>query len=206
MAHAPIVFISSTSEDLKEYRQQAAKAARALGFFALMMEDFPANGRGPSLDECLREVEKAELVIAIVAHRYGWVPDDTGQPDAKSITWLECQHAWNVTRKEVLAFIVDPSANWPADQYEGHRLNSERKKPGILQEVERNEANLERFKEELGKYFRKQFGDLPGLREVVMQSLAEWRIRNPQIQVPPVPGDTETYLKTSSPTTHRSAS
>src|SRR3954454_13651618 len=74
MAHAPIVFISSTSEDLKEYRQQAAKAARGMGFFPLMMEDFPANGRGPSLDECLREVERAELVIAIVAHRYGWFP------------------------------------------------------------------------------------------------------------------------------------
>jgi hypothetical protein len=30
MAHAPIVFISSTSEDLKDYRQAAAKAARAV--------------------------------------------------------------------------------------------------------------------------------------------------------------------------------
>src|SRR5438309_8462932 len=116
MAHAPIVFISSTSEDLKEYRQQAAKAARGLGFFPLMMEDFPANGRGPSLDESLREVEKAELVIAIVAHRYGSVPNDGGQPDAKSITWLECEHAWNITHKEVLAFIVDPTAKWPLDQ------------------------------------------------------------------------------------------
>ncbi len=75
MAHAPIVFISSTSDDLKDYRQAAAKAARGLGFFPLMMEDLPANGRAPSLDECRRQVEQAELLIAIVAHRYGWVPN-----------------------------------------------------------------------------------------------------------------------------------
>jgi hypothetical protein len=56
MAHAPIVFISSTSDDLRDYRQAAAKAARGLGFFPLMMEDFPANGRAPSLDECRRLV------------------------------------------------------------------------------------------------------------------------------------------------------
>jgi hypothetical protein len=31
MAFDPVVFISSTSEDLKEYREQAAAAARASG-------------------------------------------------------------------------------------------------------------------------------------------------------------------------------
>src|SRR5437879_1677170 len=80
---------------------------------------------------------------------------------AKSITWLECEHAWKITRKEVLAFIVDPNAPWPPDQKEDYRLVLERKKPNILQEVERNEANLELFKKELGKYFRKQFSDVP---------------------------------------------
>ena len=140
MGHAPIVFISSTSEDLKDYRQAAAKAARGLGFFPLMMEDFPANGRGPSLDECRREVEKAEVVIAIVAHRYGWVPNDRGEPDAKSITWLECEHAWNATGKEVLGFVVDPNAEWRLDQLESYRLVKERADPNIAKLVERNEG------------------------------------------------------------------
>ena len=196
MAHAPIVFISSTSEDLKDHRQTAAKAARALGFFPLMMEDFPADGSGPSLDQCRREVEKAELVIAIAAHRYGWVPDDTGQPGAKSITWLECEHAWNVTNKEVLGFVVDPTAAWPLDQYENYRLITERRtNPDISKLVERNEANLAKFKQELSKSFRKEFTDIPGLREAVMQSLALWKERHPQVQIPPAPGDREIYLQ-----------
>lgn len=47
MAHVPIVFISSTSDDLKDHREQAASAARASGFFPLVMEYFP-GGRGRS--------------------------------------------------------------------------------------------------------------------------------------------------------------
>ncbi len=160
-----------------------------------MMEDFPANGRAPSLDECLRQVERADLVIAIVAHRYGWLPNDTGRPDAKSITWLECEHAWNVTRKEVLAFIVDPKADWPLDQYESYRLVSERKTPGIQQQVERNEANLERFKQELREYFRKEFSDGPTLRALAGESLSRWLERHPQAAAPLAPGDPETYLQ-----------
>jgi hypothetical protein len=194
MGHAPIVFIASTSEDLKDYRQAAAKAARGLGFFPLMMEDFPANGRGPSLDECRREVEKAELVIAIVAHRYGWVPNDMGTADAKSITWLECEHAWNVTEKEVLSFVVDPKADWPLDQREDYRLIRERANPNISRLAERNEANLAKFKGELGRYFHKEFADIPSLREAVMQSLALWKERHPQVDIPAAPGDPESYL------------
>jgi hypothetical protein len=171
MGHASIVFISSTSEDLRDFRLAAAKAARGLGFFPLMMEDFPASGRGPSLDECLREVARAEVVIAIVAHRYGWVPNDTGAADAKSITWLECEHAWNVTKKEVLGFVVDEKAEWPLDHYENYRLIRERAKPGISELVGRNEARLAQFKHDLGKYFRKEFSDVASLREAVMQAV-----------------------------------
>jgi len=82
MSHPPVVFISSTSEDLKDHREQAAKAARALGFHPEMMEDWSASGR-PSVEACLARVAKADVVVAIVAQRYGWVPDDT---NPKSIT------------------------------------------------------------------------------------------------------------------------
>src|ERR1039458_5302931 len=149
----PVVFISSTSDDLKEYREQAARAARASGFSPRMMEYFPATGHAPSLQVCLDMVAEAEVVVVIVAHRYGWVPEDPSNPDAKSITWLECEHARNLTpKRDVIAFLVDPKYPWPPDQYEGHRLNIERRKPGILEEVERNEQNLARFKQELSRY------------------------------------------------------
>src|ERR1019366_1179395 len=107
MAHDPVVFISSTSEDLKEHREQAAKAALASGFAPRMMEYFPASGHAPSLPACLEKVAEAEVVVVLGAHRYGWVPDDPSNPDAKSITWLECEHAWRAG-KPVLAFLVDP--------------------------------------------------------------------------------------------------
>lgn len=52
MAHDPVVFISSTSDDLKDHREQAAKAALASGFAPRMMEYFPASGHQPSLQAC----------------------------------------------------------------------------------------------------------------------------------------------------------
>src|ERR1022692_2196239 len=63
-----------------------------------MMEYFPASGHAPSLPACLEMVAEAEAVVVIVSHRYGWVPDDPANPDAKSITWLECDHARHVTQ------------------------------------------------------------------------------------------------------------
>ena len=100
MAHDPVVFISSTSDDLKEHRGQAAKAALASGFSPRMMEYFPAAGDQPTLPACLEKVAEAEVVVVLVAHRYGWVPDDPANSDAKSIAWLECEHAWKETRLE----------------------------------------------------------------------------------------------------------
>src|SRR6516225_4944268 len=157
MAHAPIVFISSTSDDLKQHREQAARAAQASGFFPLMMEYFPADGSQPSLAGCLEQVAKAEVVIALVAHRYGWVPEDARNADAKSITWLECEHAQRVRKIEVLPLLVDEEHEWPEKLYENYRLVTERKKPNIGEEVERNEDKLRLFKQELSRNFRGKF-------------------------------------------------
>src|ERR1035437_2141552 len=54
----PTVFISSTSEDLKPYRDAARDAAIGAGLLPKMMEYFVATG-GPSLPECLRLVSEA---------------------------------------------------------------------------------------------------------------------------------------------------
>jgi formylglycine-generating enzyme required for sulfatase activity len=196
MAYDPVVFISSTSDDLKEYREQAAKAAVASGFSPRMMEYFPASGDLPTLPACLEKVAEAEVVVVIVAHRYGWVPDDAANPDAKSITWLECDHARNVTQREVLAFLVDPDyKEWPTELREDYRLVTERKRPGILEEVERNEKKLGQFKKELSGYFRAKFTDAKSLRPLVSEALADWRRRHPSFAVAALPGDPETYLE-----------
>ena len=118
MPRAPFVFISSTSDDLKKHREQAALAARACGFASIMMEDFAPTSHAPSLPACLEKVAQAEVVIVLVAHRYGWVPDGPGNPDGKSITCLECEHALGMSHpKEVLAFLVDPAHPRPVPSW-----------------------------------------------------------------------------------------
>src|ERR1017187_4116176 len=97
-------------------------------------------------------VAEAEVVVVLVAHRYGWVPDATENPGGKSVTWLECEHAWNVSGKEVLAFLVDPDHKWPPELYESYRLVTERGRPDpeydqIREEVRRNEKKLAEFKQ-----------------------------------------------------------
>jgi Domain of unknown function (DUF4062) len=142
----PVVFISSTCEDLKDHREQAARAASANSFSFRMLEYFPASGHVPSVEACLEKVDEADVVVALIAHRYGWVPDGPNNPGHQSITWMECAHARATPGKEVLAFLVDPDYAWPPELKEEYRLVTERKKPGIGEEVERNEEKLNQFK------------------------------------------------------------
>src|SRR5215471_3156356 len=86
----PTVFISPTSEDLKSLRQAAREAAISARFHPEMMEYFVAEGKNAPLDACRMKVAEADVVVSIVAHRYGWVPDVT---DGKNITWVECEEA-----------------------------------------------------------------------------------------------------------------
>ena len=81
------VFVSSTSEDLKEHRKAARDAAISASFLPVMMEYFVASGKRAPLATSLAKVDDADLVVAIVAHRYGWVPPDQEGDHHKSITW-----------------------------------------------------------------------------------------------------------------------
>jgi hypothetical protein len=139
------IFISSTSKDLEEYRIAARDAVLAAGCQPVMMEYFTPQGKQKPLDACLREVEACDAIIAIVAHRYGWVPPDQPGAGTKSITWLECEHA-----KEVIAFLVDDKAEWPKDQRESWRASEAIENgsftPELADEVSRNVTRLQQFK------------------------------------------------------------
>ncbi|HXM41270.1 MAG TPA: DUF4062 domain-containing protein [Bryobacteraceae bacterium] len=200
MGYDPVVFISSTSEDLEEHREIAAQAALAIGFAPRYMKYFPASGHLPSLPACLEKVDEAEVVVVLVAHRYGWVPDDASNPDHKSITWLECHHARHSNNKEVLAFLVDEKYAWPAELKESYRLVLAKDLPDeeydqIRKEVRRNEKKLAEFKRELSGYFRGPFTDAAGVRPLVSEALAAWRERHRPATVASAPQDPETYLK-----------
>jgi hypothetical protein len=55
LSGAPRIFISSTNEDLKEYRERAMKAAVAAGLCPVMNEDEASGPRTP-LAECMAQL------------------------------------------------------------------------------------------------------------------------------------------------------
>ncbi len=176
------VFISSTVEDLKKYRAAARDAALNAHIEPTMVEYWVARGDKPPLEECLRRVSEAQVLVVIAAHRYGWVPQDQPKGEYKSISWLECERAAHEGR-EVLAFIVDEKVKWSAELKEQHRLAEAaakgKKVPRpLVAEVERNVANLQQFKQWLGKGgIRKTFTSPADLGGKVEGALREWRDR-----------------------------
>ncbi|HMD98350.1 MAG TPA: DUF4062 domain-containing protein [Terriglobia bacterium] len=208
--NVPVVFISSTVEDLKAYRDAARFEAERAGFRVLWQEYFVAGGDKPPLEKCLDEVAKADVLVVIVAHRYGWVPPDQPSGGTKSITRLECEEALregNGKKKvEVIAFLVDADSQdfkWPLERREEYRVTaailSGKATPQLLAEVQRNVTNLQEFKQWLsGRGIRRTFTDVGTLRAEVVAALVEWRKRHPEFEEPaPPPGrsDPTKYLE-----------
>jgi hypothetical protein len=168
------VFISSTSEDLKPYREAARDAALRAGFHPDMMEYFIAGGARRPLGECLAKVSASDVVVVLVAHRYGWKPTEAPGDGSKSATWLECEHAAS-QGKEVLAFLVDEDHPWPPKQ------------------MQHDEPRLAEFKQWLGdRRFRERFTTPEDLRGKVEGALREWREKRGE--GPTVQGDPAKYL------------
>ena len=95
------LYLSSTYEDLKEFREAVYKALKKSGYEVVAMEDYVAADQRP-LDKCLADVGKSDIYIGIFAFRYGYVPLEAhGNPGKISITELEFRHAekLNQTRR-----------------------------------------------------------------------------------------------------------
>lgn len=94
------VFLSSTKEDLEDFRE-ATYASLKDHHRVTRMEDFPSGGL-PPLDFCLSLVEAAEIVILLIGYRYGGRTQETGT----SYTEAEYERA---QEKEipVLAYVRD---------------------------------------------------------------------------------------------------
>jgi hypothetical protein len=154
---APTVFISSTAEDLGPYRSKTREAAEQAGFRVIGMESFEGRDERP-LDVCREKIAQSDVVVAIVAHRYGWVPPD--QPLAadgsrdRSITWLECEHARSLG-KEVLAFVVSDKVPWPPEHMDDRTLSVARRKRAAPEQIAAAQRDVDR----LGDF--KQWGDSP---------------------------------------------
>ncbi len=106
------IYVSSTSEDLKQCRAAVLSALRRMRHDVVAMEDYTAMNGSP-LAECLQDVASCEVYIELFAWRYGYIPDDDdNNPDQKSITELEFLKADSIGIPCYI-FILDENASWP---------------------------------------------------------------------------------------------
>ncbi|UCE07905.1 MAG: DUF4062 domain-containing protein, partial [bacterium] len=100
------IFISSTSNDLKDYRQKAIEIIERYRCQPLAMEYFDSLPNDPQ-EVCNQEVKECDIFIGIYAHRYGFIP----KKEKKSITQLEYELAKKLNKK-CLCFIVAEDFPW----------------------------------------------------------------------------------------------
>jgi len=104
------IYLSSTYEDLKEYRLAVVQALRQSEYRVIAMEDYVATDQRP-VDKCLKDVEQADIYVGVFAFRYGYIPPaDHNNPNRLSITELELRHA-QALKKPRLIFLADQKAS-----------------------------------------------------------------------------------------------
>src|SRR5215470_5973812 len=111
------VFVSSTSEDLSEYRAVARLVILDMGWDPEMMEHFGALPT-PTVDACYQKLKDCDLLLLIVAFRKGWVPTtEEGGNGYESVTALELDYArkHNIPVLALLARDTWPGKLWDRD-------------------------------------------------------------------------------------------
>lgn len=126
------VFISSTFEALRDYRQAAFQAIHALGGYSDDMVYWSAEER-EAQEVSAGRVRQCDVVILLVAHRHGFVPSGS--------EWSVTEAEYRTARKAqipVLAFFLDETVPWPPAQVDWeHRERLQRFKRQIETEVTR---------------------------------------------------------------------
>ncbi|NOZ54792.1 MAG: SUMF1/EgtB/PvdO family nonheme iron enzyme [Gammaproteobacteria bacterium] len=186
----PRVFVSSTAEDLKEFRAAVAKTLLSNDCFPVMFE-YWEGADNPPLKECLERVDNCDLVLAVVAKRHGWTPADQETDAGKSITRLECERAFE-RKIPIIPFLVDDEADWPVEQTENYRLTAAADKGNytILTElgleIKRNQTSLTDFRQWLSNERQRCLFSTPeGLQLEITGALNRWRREHPEFQPPP---------------------
>ncbi len=100
------IFVSSTFEDLKDFRKEVSLQLKRMQHEDIAMEYFVAENIRP-LDKCLKAVASCDLYIGIFAWRYGYIPPRK----KKSMTELEYREAVK-SGKPCLIFLLDEDAQW----------------------------------------------------------------------------------------------
>lgn len=147
------VFISSTSLDLKKYRQAAVDTCVSLGFLPIAMENFEAMGVGAT-EGSKRKLKEADLYVGIIAHRYGYI--EAGYD--RSVTEIEFEYAGE-RGLDRLCFLIAPDQPWPKTAVE-----------------KRNTDKLNAFKAKVEKsVIRSLFTTVDDFREKLTNALVNWQ-------------------------------
>jgi tetratricopeptide (TPR) repeat protein len=113
------VFLSSTAQDLTEYRRVADDTILRLSQQSIAMERFGPLPNTP-VEECERLARESDVVICVVAHRYGFIPEK----GRGSITQREVEAAHKAGR-DVLVWIVSDDYPWSEKQEQDLLTNPE---------------------------------------------------------------------------------
>jgi len=130
---AKSVFISSTSQDLQEYRDAVNRAIRRLRMLPIDMVDFGSQPGG-AVKVSVDEVRRADYFVGVIAHRYGYVPEGA----EKSVTEQEYDDAVRL-HKPRLMYVIDPNYAWDEDKIEQDPV-AQRRLAAFIARIEKNEV------------------------------------------------------------------
>lgn len=129
------VFISSTSEDLKLYREAVINIILSSGFHPLAMEHFGSRSKTPQ-EICMNEIKECDIFIGIYAFRYGFTPEKSG----RSITEEEFHFARKMGKRSLCYFML-----------EGYYYNAKTELISTLDEPTWKKEKLQEFKDKISK-------------------------------------------------------
>lgn len=176
--HQPMsrVFLSSTAIDLQDHRQKVTEAILRLNNQPVKMEVFGARPNAP-VEECKKEVANSDILVVMIAHRYGWIPTiGEGGDGKKSITWIEVETALS-NGIPVLAFIVDNDHPWSQPKEQDQLTTTA--DPKKIADIVRSVQSLQEFKDYLNSkagLIRDKFTSPDDLAMKVATSLANLAI------------------------------
>src|SRR5208282_5985724 len=148
------IFVASTYEDLLTYRAAATRSILTSGNISEDMLFWPAE-ESPPLDASIRRVRSCDLLILLIAHRYGNPPEGHNV----SIAELEFNEAVALGIP-ILAFSVDPTYPWP---------------PNYVETDPATRARLEAFIQEVSKQItRKKFTSPESLEVAITHALTQF--------------------------------
>jgi formylglycine-generating enzyme required for sulfatase activity len=158
------VFVSSTYLDNRERRKVVQDAITMAGMVWHGMDILPASTH-TTVEECLRYAGEADVLVGIIAWRYGWIPENC----EKSITEMEYDAA-----KERLMFVLDSAL--PVNPENDYDPKPERWT---------RQAKLDAFKERMSKDQMQALFNEKTLQAKVLTALQDWRQRREGPPPPP---------------------